>query len=332
MTKPSDTLPIFIMQPHYKNVVWGGERIASFKEEASAGTHVGESWEVSDLPNAQSKVFDGNNTILLSELMEKYGEEILGKRLYRIFGNSFPLLVKIIDAKKDLSIQVHPDDYMAQRRHGSKGKTELWYTLAADDNAFVYSGLKNTVVASDLRKHIENDTVTELLAKFHPVHGDYFYLPAGRIHSAGAGMMVLEIQQPSDITYRIYDYKRPGLNGEMRQLHIEEALEATDFRIHDDYMRHLYPILGREQVLQECPHFTATLIHTGREPFELQVSRYLSFRIIVATQGQGIVIDGQGHTVRISRGHTLLVPATTEKITITPQQCDDLELVTAYIQ
>lgn len=328
------TLPPLLMSPHYRTVVWGGNRIAAFKSEAPVGDSIGESWEVSDMPAAQSVVCGGSfDGLTMSDLMERYAPDILGARLFKQYGHRFPLLVKFIDARRDLSVQVHPDDYMARLRHNSNGKTELWYTLEASDDAYIYSGLRESVTTDDLREHISRGTVGEVLARFKPSHGDYFYLPAGRIHSIGAGTMVLEIQQPSDITYRIFDYNRLDFDGRPRSLHIEEALEATDFRVHGDYMRHLTPRPGREQVLQECPYFTATVICTGAKPFTLPVARYLSFRVLVAASGSGTITDDRGNSVRLTRGHTVLVPASTSHIVLTPDAgCRDFEILTAYIQ
>lgn len=326
----------FTLRPHYRTVVWGGSRIADLKGEALPYPCVGESWEVSDLPAGESIIAGGAaefEGMPLSAIMAEYAPQILGKRLHRIYGNAFPLLVKIIDAEKDLSIQVHPDDYMAMQRHKCNGKTELWYTLSASEGAYIYSGLRDASTPEELRQHIAEGTLSDLLARFTPRHGDFFYLPAGRIHSIGAGTMVLEIQQPSDITYRIYDYDRLDFDGKKRTLHIEEALEAIDFRVHSDYKRHIDARPGREQVLQECPHFTATLIRVGTKPFVLDIARYLSFRVLVATEGSGTIIDNFGHKLHLRRGHTAIVPAITERVTLIPDEgCTSFELVTAYIQ
>ena len=336
MHRNSESLPLFAMEPHYRTVVWGGQRIARFKGVPSQGPKIGESWEVSDLPQGQSRIaqsVEGFAGKTLSEVMEKHAKAILGKRLHHIYGNNFPLLIKIIDADRDLSIQVHPDDYLASLRHGCIGKTELWYTLRADEKAFIYSGLRDAVGPDEIRRHIAGGTITDLLEKFTPCHGDFFYLPAGRIHAIGAGTMVLEIQQPSDVTYRIFDYNRPDLDGSMRPLHVEQALEAIDFRVHSDYRRHIDATPDREQVIQECPHFTATIIRVGQTPFVLDVARYLSFRVLVATEGSGVVDDGHGHSQRLCCGHTILVPATTQRVTLTPDSgCEAFEVVTAYIQ
>lgn len=324
-------LPMISLEPYYKTVVWGGERIASFKGEASRGPSVGESWEVSDLDGRESVAVGGAfSGQTLSEIMKEHAEEILGSRLFRIYGRRFPLLVKLIDASDDLSIQVHPDDYLAGKRHGSPGKTELWYTLRTLPGSYIYSGLQISTTPERLKEHISEGTVVDLLAKFYPRHGDYFYLPAGRIHSIGAGTLILEVQQPSDITYRIYDYKRLDLNGNPRELHTEQALGAIDFRVHEDYMRHFEPVVNREIVLKECPFFTITVINVIKG-FTLPVARYNSFRVLVATGGSGTVSDDAGQSVELKQGHTLLVPASVKRVHIVPDS-GELEVLTAYIQ
>ncbi|MDE6277850.1 MAG: class I mannose-6-phosphate isomerase [Muribaculaceae bacterium] len=324
-------LPLLSLEPYYKIVLWGGERIAALKDEASAGPTVGESWEVSDLEGRESVVVGGEyGGRTLRDVMEEHAEEILGPRLFRIYGKRFPLLVKLIDASDNLSIQVHPDDYLASSRHGSVGKTELWYTLRTLPGSYIYSGLQSTTTPERLRQHISDGTVEDLLAKFYPRHGDFFYIPAGRIHSIGAGTLLLEVQQPSDITYRIYDYKRLDLNGNPRELHTELALDAIDFRVHEDYMRHFEPVVNREIVLKECPYFTVTVINVLSK-FSLPVARYNSFRVLVATSGSGVVTDDMGRSVELKQGHTILVPASTRRIQISPT-AGELEVLTAYIQ
>ena len=324
-------LPIIPLEPYYRKVVWGGERIAAYKGEASKGSSIGESWEVSDLEGCECAAGEGALAgRTLHDIMTEHAEEILGPRLFRIYGRRFPLLVKFIDAAKDLSIQVHPDDYLAAKRHGSVGKTEMWYTLDTEPGAYIYSGLQSTTTPERLRQHIADGTVTELLAKFYPRHGDFYYIPAGRIHSVGAGTLLLEVQQPSDVTYRIYDYQRLDLNGNPRELHTDLALEAIDFRVHEDYMRHFEPVVNREIVLKECPYFTVTVINVT-SGFSLPVARYNSFRVLVATRGQGTVTDELGRSTVLEQGHTLLVPASIRRIHLTPEG-GELELLTIYIQ
>lgn len=327
------TLPLIPLEAYYKTVVWGGERIAAFKGEPSRGPSVGESWEISDLSGCEARAAAGAGELAgktLSEIMAAHAGEILGPRLFRIYGTRFPLLVKLIDACADLSIQVHPDDWLAASRHNSPGKTELWYTLSTLPGSYIYSGLQSTTTPEKLRQHISDGTMVDLLAKFYPRHGDFFYIPAGRIHSAGAGTLLLEVQQPSDITYRIYDYKRLDLNGNPRELHTELALDAIDFRLHEDYMRHFEPVVNREIVLKECPYFTVTVINILNS-FTLPVSRYNSFRVLVATRGSGTVSDDEGTVLPFRQGHTILVPASVRRVYISPE-AGELEVLTAYIQ
>lgn len=328
------SLPLIPLEPYYKTVVWGGERIAAFKGIPSRGPAVGESWEVSDLPGCEAYVPEGAHETLagrtLTQVMDEHAPEILGRRLHRIYGKRFPLLLKLIDATTDLSIQVHPDDYLAAKRHNSSGKTELWFTLSAAPGSYIYSGFQNSTTPEKLRQHIQDGSIIDLLAKFYPRHGDFFYIPAGRVHCIGAGTLILEVQQPSDVTYRIFDYNRLDLNGNPRQLHTDLAEDAIDFRVHEDYMRHFEPLVNREIVLKECPYFTVTVLNILK-PFVLPVARYNSFRVLVATAGSGTVSDENGYSLPLRQGHTILVPATTRRVTITPAT-PELEVITAYLQ
>ncbi len=331
ITKEMNNLGLLRFKPYFKTVLWGGSRITSFKGIPSHQEPIGESWEISGLEGFESIVSEGEfSGKTIEQLLELHGNNILGHRIHRLYGNKFPLLIKFIDASKDLSIQVHPDDSLAAERHNCWGKTELWYTLDPEPGAYIYSGLQSSITPTQLKQHIANNTFSDVLAKFTPRRGDLFYLPAGRIHSIGAGNLILEIQQTSDITYRVYDYNRTDLNGEKRELHVDLALDAIDFRVHEDYMRHINPLINREIVLKECPFFTATLI-TIDTNFRLQVSRYDSFRIIIATRGNGIIKDNLGNEAKISQGETILIPAKTHWVDITPNS-NDLEIITAYIQ
>lgn len=323
-------LGLLKFEPYNKPVLWGGNRILELKGELPHSEPIGESWEISGLQGNETSVAEGEyKGVSINRLLEMRGEELLGKRLYRRYGNEFPLLVKWLDAEKDLSIQVHPDNRMAAERHGCCGKTELWYVLESMPDAYIYSGLTSSISPQQLQEHIANNTLVDVLAKFYPRRGDLFYIPAGRIHSLGAGNLVLEIQQTSDITYRVYDYNRTDLNGNKRMLHVEDAMAATDFRVHEDYLHHVEPLDNREKVLKECPYFTATLISLTTT-MRLPIARYDSFRILVATRGKGVVTDDAGNSMPISQGYTLLVPASAKWVDIEPE--GELEVVTAYIQ
>ena len=322
---------ILRFEPYFKQVLWGGHRIRPFKGMEADEKPIGESWEISGLEGFESVVSDGKfKGERIDSLLEKYGADILGERLSHSFGNKFPLLIKFIDAEKDLSIQVHPDDRLAKHRHGCWGKTELWYTLDHVGNACLYSGLLESITPEQLKQHIENNTLASVLAKFHPTRGDLFYLPAGRIHSIGAGNLILEIQQSSDITYRVYDYDRTDKNGKKRELHTELAVGAIDYRVHEDYMRHVRPKSDREIVMKECPFFTATLLQATRN-HRIWISRYDSFRIVIAISGKGVITDDIGNSASIRQGQTLLIPASTRWIDLIPEP-SGLEVVTAYVQ
>ena len=215
-------------KPILKTLVWGGEKIAPFKGIKTDIHNIGESWELSGVKGNESVVANGplaGKTI--TELIGEYKGELVGKTNYEKTGTEFPLLIKFIDARQDLSIQVHPDDELAARRHnGSKGKTEMWYVVKADKDAHLMSGLKQAITPEEYVTRVADNTITDVLHDYNVSPGDVFFLPAGRIHSIGAGSFIAEIQQTSDITYRIYDFGRLGLDGKPRELHTELAKDA----------------------------------------------------------------------------------------------------------
>lgn len=318
-------------EPYFKRVLWGGRRIRSFKGMSPNNDSIGESWEISGLEGNESVVSEGRFVgVRIDDLLRQHGNEILGERLFSIYGNKFPLLVKFIDASKDLSIQVHPDDRLARARHSCWGKTELWYTISAEKGSYIYSGMIESITPQQLKEHVGNNTLSSVLAKFYPTKGDLFYLPAGRIHSIGAGNLILEIQQTSDITYRVYDYDRTDINGKKRELHTELALDAIDYRVHEDYMRHITPIPDREIVMKECPFFAATLLTLTRA-HRIKVARYDSFRIVIIIAGEGTLSDDSGNMVSVRQGETILIPAAAKWVEAKPR-LSQLEMVTAYVQ
>ena len=221
-------------QPIFKTMVWGGEKIAPYKGIKTTQEKIGESWELSGVKGNVSIAENGNlRGKSIEELIDTYKGELVGRKIYEEYGNKFPLLIKFIDAQKDLSIQVHPNDEMAQRIYGrgAKGKTEMWYVIDAEKDAFLYSGLKKEITPQEYEKLIADNKITDVLEKHKIKAGDVFFLPAGRIHAIGAGAFITEIQQTSDITYRIYDYGRLGLDGKPRELHTQLAKEAIDYKV-----------------------------------------------------------------------------------------------------
>lgn len=307
---------IFTFKPYLKTVVWGGDKIKSFKNIDTQLANIGESWEISGVPGYETVVDGGiDSGMNVTELIDKYKEELLGERVYRKFGNRFPLLVKIIDARDKLSVQVHPDDDLAARRHGCCGKSEMWYIIDAEDDAYIISGLAMETSPGDYRVRVDSNTISDILAhhKSHP--GDVFFLPAGRIHAIGGGNLLVEIQQASDITYRIYDYGRPGLDGKPRPLHVEEAADAIDYNVHESYITDYDRYATGDVQLVKCPHFDVRKIGVGGQA-TLPCGNG-SFTVIMCISGSCTIDADNEASVNISRGNTILVAASARSLTIT---------------
>ena len=215
-------------EPILKQTLWGGDKIIPFKHLNSDLKGVGESWEISGVENNESVVANGpDKGLTLADMVRKYREELVGEANYARFGNKFPLLIKFIDAKQDLSIQVHPTDELAKKRHNSMGKTEMWYVLDCVPGAYLYYGFTHEISKEEFAERIKNNTLTEVLNAV-PVHkGDCFFIPSGTLHAICQGIVVAEVQQNSNVTYRVYDYGRVGADGKPRALHIEKALDVT---------------------------------------------------------------------------------------------------------
>ncbi|MDR0232620.1 MAG: class I mannose-6-phosphate isomerase [Dysgonamonadaceae bacterium] len=312
--------------PILKSILWGGNKICSFKEITPIQDGIGESWEVSHVKNNVSIVANGPlKGKSLDDLIETYGADLLGKKVYEHFSKSFPLLIKFIDAKEALSIQVHPDDELAKKRHDSFGKTEMWYVIDATPGAFLYSGFAKNLTAEGYIKSVEDNSFTDMLAK-HDVHsGDVFFLPAGRVHAIGAGCFIAEIQQTSDITYRIYDFNRKDAQGNPRELHTELAKDAIDYTIYPDYKLQYTPESNTIQPLIDCPYFTTELINTSEDK-TIDLSDRDSFSIYICMQGKLSITDDSNNSIEIHQGQTVLIPATTKHITFKPtEECKLLE-------
>lgn len=303
-------LPILQFEPQYKNVLWGGERIARFKGLPSQGRHVGESWELSAVPGHESIVSAGPlKGMNLREVLEAHGDEILGTGLRERFKNDFPLLVKLIDSADDLSIQVHPDHELARKRHNCMGKTEMWVSIAPEEGSFIYAGLKHPLTEEEYRRRIADNTIIESLGKYYTRKGDVFFLPAGQIHSIGKGNFVVEIQETSDITYRIYDFDRRDSEGNPRELHIEESIDAVDLNNTAGVQTtHIPEGKNKAFVLADCKHFTTEYIDIS-EDFYLDLKDRDTFTILISAEGNATLHDIDGNTCALNRGWTALVPA-----------------------
>lgn len=303
----TDSIQLLKFRPILKSVVWGGEKIAPFKGIVTDQTRIGESWEISGVPGNESVVADGPDAgLTLRQMIEKYGAALVGQKNYERFGSTFPLLIKIIDAAGDLSLQVHPDDDLARRRHGSLGKTEMWYIVDTEPDAAIVSGLSREITPDEYAARVADNTLLDVVAHHVSHPGDVFFLPAGRIHAIGAGNLLVEVQETSDVTYRIYDYGRLGADGKPRQLHIPQALDVTlreppkaqDFHGH----------------LAQCDYFTVDAVEGDFE----DVCDETSFTSLLVLEGKGTLTEtATGESLPIRKGQSLFLPAGTGAYTVT---------------
>ena len=315
----------------FKSVVWGGEKIAPFKGVNTQQKNIGESWELSGVKGNESIVAEGplaGRTI--TSLAEEYKGALLGEKVYAATGAEFPLLIKLIDARDDLSIQVHPDDALAAERHnGSKGKNEMWYVVQADEKAHLMSGLNKEITPEEYAAKVADNTITDVLHDYDVHAGDVFFLPAGRIHSIGKGCFIAEIQQTSDITYRIYDFGRLGLDGKPRELHTELSKAAIDYTVLPDYKTQYQSIKNQENEIVSCKYFTTSLYELDKEVTK-DMSGLDSFVIAICVEGCGSLTDSEGNTVSLSQGETVLVPACSRSFTLRPE--GNMKVITSYIR
>ncbi len=300
-------------QPYLKTTIWGGYQIAPFKGIYTAQPNIGESWEISAVPGHESIavergiIGDVDLGLNLAQLIDKYKGLLVGERIYKRFGNQFPLLVKFIDSRQDLSVQVHPDDKLAKARHNCAGKTEMWYVVKADVGAKIYSGLKKSITPDEYEQLATAEPVNghspmqDVIATHESHQGDLYFLPAGRLHAIGAGNFLVEIQQTSDITYRVYDFGRKDAHGNPRELHIAEAKEAIDYQVWPEY-RTSYDSTKPNSELIHCPYFTVNrvVVQVAAE-IDLHTD---AFVVVVCLWGEAHI-----NGIHVKQGETLLVPA-----------------------
>ncbi len=311
-------------KPILKSNIWGGSAITNFKNIKLSCDNIGESWEISGIENNISVVANGELTgVSLDKIISSKKELLVGKKNYQMFGNTFPLLTKFIDAKRDLSIQVHPNDKMAEKHHNSFGKTEMWYVVKAIPGAFIYYGFKENISPNEFIDSVNNKTFIDKLKKYTVKKGDVFFLPAGRVHAIGAGCFIAEIQQTSNITYRIYDYERKDADGNFRELHTDLAKEAIDYKDYDSHKTNYDIKINQPVKLVSCSYFTTNLldidIHLIRDFEKLD-----SFIIYMCLKGHCTLKDDKDNTVFIERGESVLISADTQKIHIIPNQSSKL--------
>ena len=272
--------------PIFKERIWGGEKLQTELHKPIHQPLIGESWEVSTVKGDVSVISNGTlKGTSLQALIEQAPEALLGSAVYKRFGTDFPLLIKFIDAAQDLSIQVHPDDALAKARHNSFGKTEMWYIMEADPNASIIIGFNRNVSKEEYQSHLENKTLSQLLNYEKVSHGDMFFIPAGKIHAIGAGVLLAEIQQTSDITYRVYDFDRKDKHGNYRELHTELALDAIDFERKDDFRKSYSSTENTINPAVASPYFTTDYLKITQEtPLTLSGD---SFHIYIGVAGKG---------------------------------------------
>lgn len=278
-----------------------------------------EDWTVSGVPNSESEVENGTwARYNLTEVISRSPVEILGKQVAKKYNNQLPLLTKIIEAHKDLSIQVHPNDEMAKREHNKLGKSEMWYILDAKPGSYLYAGFKQHITPEEYKERVANGTICEVLAK-HEVHkGDVFYLPAGRVHAICGGIKLAEVQQSSDVTYRIFDYNRPGLDGKPRELHTELASQAIDYKVYPEYRTEHTEDIGTANEILNTPFFSIKVIETT-EPFHRNMIKYDSFIILMVLNGDcKLRVRSTGYEVTVPEGNSCLMPAAIADYDIIP--------------
>ncbi|MBP1639731.1 MAG: mannose-6-phosphate isomerase [Bacteroidetes bacterium] len=309
--------------PIYKTRIWGGHRLEQFGKHSSTLPNIGESWELSGVPGDESEVSNGllaGNT--LPELIEVYMDELVGKKVFDAYGQTFPLLIKLIDANDDLSIQVHPDDVLAAERHNSFGKTEMWYALEGKKNANLISGFIPHVSKEMYLKHLEEGTLEQLMARFSVEKGDVFFIPAGRVHAIGRGCLVAEIQQTSDVTYRLFDFNRTDDQGNLRELHTELALDAINFAYVKDAKTHPEAQHNVPCELAKCNYFTTNLIRLT-DKLERDYYHLDSFVIYMCIEGS-VEIRYDGGNETMVKGETVLLPASLSNVTLIPQKSSEI--------
>ena len=321
--------------PIFRSVRWGGTRLAEYKNVSLPTDHVGESWEISGLPGQETVVSEGPHAgKSVTALLEKHGTRILGERFFAKYGTFFPVLIKFIDAEDDLSIQVHPkgdesfDD--SDGKSAILGKTELWYIISSESGSYIYSGFNRPLTRQKLESAMASNTLVNVLAKHFSGPGDMYYIPAGRIHSIGAGNLLLEIQQTSGVTYRLHDYNRKDVDGRHRQLHVDKAMDVIDYSQADFGLARPQMLIDCETWFKRTPYFTITAVQV-MDRVRLDIAPTESPRILIAITGSGSLTDSAGNKTTIRQGETILVPAETEWVDVEGRMTP-LKLVTVMME
>ena len=311
--------------PILKEKIWGGDKLINLLHKNSKLKNIGESWELSDVEGNVSVVANGSlKGKSLRELLIDYSSDLVGTKNYEQFGNNFPLLIKFIDAKQDLSVQVHPNDELSHRRHNSFGKTEMWYILQADKDSRLILGFKESITPKRYVNLLENKNIMSVLSDIYVKDGDAFFIETGTVHAIGAGIVLAEIQQTSDITYRIYDFDRIDEHGNERELHTELAVDALNFNDKTDAKRNYAKNVNVLNNIVSCKYFKTNYIPVTKESM-LDYSKIDSFVIFMCVEGTAkITVYNTSETIEF--GETILVPAIIDSVLVESEHCKLLEV------
>ncbi|WP_010136336.1 type I phosphomannose isomerase catalytic subunit [Ochrovirga pacifica] len=312
--------------PLFKYRIWGGEKLKKTLNKEYQEENIGESWEISDVKGDKTLIANGEFAGLsLRELTKKYRGDLVGDLVYDIFGEEFPLLIKFIDAKTPLSIQVHPSNEIAKERHNSFGKNEMWYVMQADKGAELIAGFSSELTKEEYTKHLNNNTVLDVMHHEKVESGDTFYIPTGRVHAIGAGVLLAEIQQTSDVTYRIYDYDRvDAKTGAKRELHNDLALDVLDFKVQDNYKTEYKLDKNVSNKLVHTPYFKSNILDI-EGVVKKDYAKIDSFVIYICVDGV-LAVETEEDTIVIKKGETILIPNELNKISLSSNKAKILEV------
>ena len=311
-------------KPLSKYRIWGGEKLNTVLNKDFKGDHIGESWEISDVEGDQTRVINGPLVgRTLKSLIQEFDADFLGKSVYERFGTDFPLLIKFIDAKTPLSIQVHPHDEVAKERHNSFGKNEMWYIMDADPEAEIIVGFNKQLTPESYLSYLENGKILDVLNKEYTKAGDAYYIPTGRVHAIGEGVLLAEIQQTSDITYRIYDYERVEKStGKTRDLHNDLALDVIDFTVYEQYNTNYTVQKNHANTLIHTPYFRTNIIKVDHK-IQRDYTAIDSFVIYICTAGKfELIVDNEVYSLK--KGETIVLPAVIKSIELVPRQTAEI--------
>ena len=310
-------MQIYKFENILKPVLWGGHQLEAFKHLPPCEEPIGESWELSAVPGRESVVAEGDDKgLTLTQLVQRYGADLVGEDVYRCYGDKFPLLIKFIDAKRDLSIQVHPDDALAQRLHGSLGKTEMWYIIRAEEGAKILTGFDRPMSPEEYEQRVADNTIVDVIHATASKAGDVFFIPAGQIHAICAGNLLAEIQQSSDITYRVYDYDRRDADGNPRELHTQQAREALNYQVIDSLVDYTAAPVPGVTPLVNCREFDVRRVDFN-DGYCLEMPPRHSFVVLMCLSGETVLTAEGMAPVTMRQGETVLVPAMVNKVEMT---------------